>query len=85
MSLIKKETLIGLCCAAALLNLSKSTILQRKCGTENLTHVRRGTRVSLILEEVIQLKAEWISESLPQSRRDKANNQTGRGKIRLVS
>ena len=64
MSLIKKQTLINLCCAAVLLDLSESTIRQKKCGTENLTHLRRGTgkrqRISLILEEVVALKAEWI-------------------------
>lgn len=64
MSLLKKQTLIGLCCAAALLDLDESTIRKGLCGTDVLTQVRRGSgkrqRVSLVLEEVIALKAEQI-------------------------
>jgi len=64
----QKETLIGLCCAATLLDLDESTVRQKKCGTENLTHIRRGTgkrqRVSLILEEVIALKSSLIEEAM---------------------
>ena len=67
MSLIKKQTLIGLCCAARLLDLDESTIRKGLCGTDLLTRVRRGSgkrqRVSLILEEVIALKAEQIESS----------------------
>lgn len=62
MGLASKQTLIGVCCAAVLLDVSESTIRRRLCGTENLTHVPKGnsSRISLILEEVIALKAEWI-------------------------
>lgn len=79
MSLIRKQTLIGLCCAAALLDLDESTIRKGKCGTDSLTQVRKGSgkrqRVSLILEEVIALKAEWIAKA-----------QTGVGKkLKLVA
>lgn len=67
MPLIKSRTLINLCCAAVLLNLDESSIRKGLCGTENLTLIRRGTgkrqRISLILEEVIELKAEWIAEA----------------------
>lgn len=58
------KTLIGLCCAATLLDLDQSTIRKGLCGTDVLSQVRRGNgsrqRVSLILEEVVALKAEWI-------------------------
>ncbi|HEX8289784.1 MAG TPA: hypothetical protein VF556_17515 [Pyrinomonadaceae bacterium] len=86
MSLIKRQTLIGLCCAAQLLNLDESTIRQKKCGTENLTHVRCGSgkrqRISLILEEVIALKAEWIAAELGKS---SSSRTSGPGKFRLVA
>lgn len=88
MSLIKRQTLIGLCCAARLLDLDESTIRQKKCGTEDLTHIRRGSgkrqRISLILEEVIALKAEWINEEL-EKKYPASNNRSGAGKIRLVA
>ena len=63
MSLLKKQTLIGVCCAATLLDVSESAIRKRLCGTEGLTHVPKGNsaRFSLILEEVIQLKSDWIN------------------------
>jgi hypothetical protein len=68
MSLIKRKTLIGLCCAAALLDLDESTIRKGGCGTEGLTQIRRGTgkrqRISLILEEVIELRAAAIDAAL---------------------
>lgn len=64
MSLIKKQTLINACCAARILDLNVSTLRKGEAGTENLTQVRRGSgkrqRISFILEEVIQLKTEWI-------------------------
>lgn len=63
MSLIK-QTLIAPCCAGMLLDLDESTLRKGKAGTENLTQIRRGNgkrqRVSFILEEVLQLKSEWI-------------------------
>ncbi len=65
MSLINKQTLIAPCCAGSLLDLHESTLRKGQAGTENLTQVRRGAgkrqRVSFILEEVLQLKSEWIS------------------------
>jgi len=64
MSLIKKKTLIGLCCASALLDLDESTIRKGLCGTEELTLVPRGKRISAILEEVIELRAKWIDEAI---------------------
>lgn len=67
MSLIRKksQTLIPVCCASILLDLSESALLKGIAGTENLTQVRRGNgvkrqRISFILEEVIALKTEWI-------------------------
>ncbi len=64
MSLIRKQTLIPPCCAGTLLDLDESTLRKGEAGTESLTQVRRGNgkrqRVSFILEEVIQLRAEWI-------------------------
>jgi hypothetical protein len=84
MSLIRRQTLIGLCCAAVLLDLDESTIRQGKCGTEGLTLVRRGKgrrqRVSLILEEVVALKAEWIEQA--RRANQGANKRTG---IRLAA
>jgi hypothetical protein len=86
MSLIRqKQTLIGLCCAAALLDLNESTIRQGKCGTEGLSQIRRGTgkrqRISLVLEEVIALKAEWIEE---EQRKQQRRVFQPRQKIHLV-
>jgi hypothetical protein len=47
-----------------ILDLDESTLRKGQAGTESLTQVRRGhgkrQRVSFILEEVLQLKAEWI-------------------------
>lgn len=69
MSLIrrKSQTLIGVCCASVLLDCSESALLKGIAGTESLTQVRRGTgkrqRVSFILEEVIQLKTDWIESA----------------------
>jgi len=66
MSLIRKNrhTLIAPCCAARLLDLDESTLRKGLAGTENLTQVRRGSgrrqRISFILEEIIELKSEWI-------------------------
>jgi hypothetical protein len=62
MSLIRRQsqTLIGLCCASVLLDLDESTIRKGLCGTAGLTQVPKGRRISLILEEVIELKTSWI-------------------------
>ncbi len=64
MSLIKKQTLIPPCCAGTILDLDESTVRKGQGGTENLTQVRSGhgkrQRVHFILEEVLQLKSEWI-------------------------
>lgn len=73
MSLIRKQTLINLCCAARMLDLDESTLRKGQAGTSGLTQVRRGNgrrqRVSLILEEVISLKIEWIETAQkPKSR-----------------
>ncbi len=81
MSLIKRksQTLIAPCCAGMILDLDESTLRKGQAGTENLTQVRRGNgkrqRVSFILEEVLQLKAEWIE----------AAQKTTRKFLRLVS
>jgi hypothetical protein len=86
MSLIRKQTLIGLCCASALLDLDESTIRQGKCGTDALTLIRRGTgrrqRVSLILEEVIALRAEWIEAEMKKRTVRSGERKT---KLQLVS
>lgn len=67
MSLINKQTLISSCCASVLLDLSESSLRKGVAGTETLTQVRRGNgkrqRISFILEEVVELKGEWIQES----------------------
>jgi hypothetical protein len=64
MSLMKRQTLISPCCAAAILNLDESSLRKGCAGTESLTQVRRGNgkrqRISFILEEVIALQSEWI-------------------------
>lgn len=69
MSLINKQTLIAPCCAGMLLDLDESTLRKGKAGTESLTQIRRGSgkrqRVSFILEEVLQLKSEWIEAARP--------------------
>ena len=87
MSLIKKKTLVGLCCASVLLDLDESTIRQQKCGTEGLTLIRRGTgkrqRISLILEEIIALRAEWIEAEMKKRRI--TDHGRGAGKLQLVS
>lgn len=71
MGMTNKKTLIPFCCAATLLDLSESTVRKRLCGTENLTHVQKGNskRFSLILEEVILLKSEWIESSLAKTKK----------------
>lgn len=75
MSLIKRksQTLIASCCAGMILDLDESTLRKGQAGTENLTQVRRGNgkrqRVSFILEEVLQLKTEWIEAAQKPSRR----------------
>jgi hypothetical protein len=63
MSLIKHETLIKVCCASQLLNLSESALLKGLAGTAILTRVPQGKRISFILEEIIEYKAELISAS----------------------
>ena len=72
MSLINKQTLIAPCCAGTLLDLDESTLRKGKAGTESLTQIRRGNgkrqRVSFILEEVLQLKSDWI-EAARKSRK----------------
>ncbi len=73
MSLIRKQTLVNLCCAARMLDLDESTLRKGQAGTESLTQVRRGNgrrqRVSFILEEVVELKIEWIEAARkPKSR-----------------
>ena len=86
MSLIKKKTLIGLCCAAALLDLDESTIRKGLCGTDGLTIVRRGTgkrqRVSMILEEIVELRAIWIEAEI--SKRQVSDRRGGGKLIQLV-
>lgn len=75
MSLIRKksQTLIPVCCASILLDLSESALLKRVAGTENLTQVRRGNgkrqRVSFVLEEIIELKTEWIEAAQKPNKR----------------
>lgn len=70
MSLLNRQTLIAPCCAGALLDLHESTLRKGQAGTENLTQVRRGSgkrqRISFILEEVLQLKSEWIEAAQRQ-------------------
>ena len=81
MSLIRKksQTLIPVCCASILLELSESALLKGIAGTETLTRVRRGhgkrQRLSFILEEIILLKIEWIE----------AAQKPNRSVLRLVS
>lgn len=65
MSLIHCETLINPCCAAQLLNISKSSLMKGINATHELTRVPKGdgekrTRVSFVLEEVLLLKARQI-------------------------
>ena len=75
MSLIKRKsnTLIAPCCAGTILDLDESTLRKGQAGTENLTQVRRGDgkrqRVSFILEEVLQLKTEWIEAAQKPARK----------------
>ncbi len=83
MSLIKRKTLISVCCAAVLLDCSESSLLKGCAGTESLTQVRRGNgekrqRVSFILEEVILLKAEWIEQATKEESKRK------KSELRLV-
>ncbi len=69
MSLLKRksQTLIPPCCAATLLDLDESTLRKALAGTESLTQVRRGygkrQRISFILEEILDLKVEWIESA----------------------
>lgn len=76
---MKKQILIAPCCAARMLDLDESSLRKGCAGTENLTKVRRGhgkrQRISFILEEIIELKIEWI-----EAARAKQNRQ-----MRLVS
>lgn len=77
MSLLKKksQTLIPPCCAATLLDLDESSLRKGCAGTEGLTQVRRGygkrQRISFILEEILDLKAEWTEEAQKKNRRFK--------------
>lgn len=74
MSLINKKTLIAPCCAGMILDLDESTLRKGQAGTESLTQVRRGhgkrQRVSFILEEVLQLKSEWIEAAQGKNRKN---------------
>lgn len=80
MSLIRKQTIIGLCCASHLLNVDESTIRKGLLGTDALTLMRLGNgkrqKINLILEEVIDLKAKWISD---------AQKKGSKGKLTLVA
>jgi hypothetical protein len=75
MSLLRKksQTLIPPCCAATLLDLDESTVRKGQAGTESLTQVRRGNgkrqRISFILEEILDLKAEWIETAQKKKQR----------------
>lgn len=75
MSLLKKksQTLIPPCCAATLLDLDESSLRKGCAGTEGLTQVRRGNgkrqRISFILEEILDLKTEWIEAAQARSSR----------------
>ena len=73
MSLIKRQTLIAPCCAATILDLDESSLRKGCAGTESLTKVRRGTgkrqRISYILEEIIELKTEWIEAARAKQNR----------------
>ena len=64
MSLINRQTLIAPCCAGTLLDLNESTLRKGKGGTESLTRIPSGygkrQRIHFILEEVLELKSEWI-------------------------
>ena len=77
MSLLKKksQTLIAPCCAATLLDLDESSLRKGCAGTEGLTQVRRGhgkrQRISFILEEILDLKTEWIEEAQKKNQRFK--------------
>lgn len=70
---MKKQTLIAPCCAATILDLDESSLRKGCAGTENLTKVRRGNgkrqRISYILEEILDLKAEWIEAAQAKSNR----------------
>lgn len=76
---MKKQTLIAPCCAATILDLDESSLRKGCAGTENLTKVRRGNgkrqRISYILEEILDLKAEWI---------ETAQRRKPKSQIRLV-
>lgn len=57
------DDLIPLSKAAAMLGLDPSTIRQRKADTENLTIVRQGKNLFLILGEVLAHRAKKIAEA----------------------
>ena len=95
MSLIRKKTtenktLINLCCAARLLNLDESTVRKGLCGTDVLTQIdvskpfAKKRRISLILEEVIELKTKWIESSRAEVRKESRSFEPERNKLRLV-
>ena len=69
----KSQTLIPPCCAATVLDLDESTLRKGLAGTEGLTQVRRGNgkrqRISFILEEIVDLKIEWIEAAQQKSSR----------------
>lgn len=81
MSLIRNKQFIPLCCAATILDLDESTIRLKKCGTENLTHIRRGKgkrqRISLIHEEVVALRTRWIEDALKKQNKLSGNSRDG--------
>ncbi|MCD9186757.1 MAG: hypothetical protein LUM44_10005 [Pyrinomonadaceae bacterium] len=84
MPLIKKKTLIGLCCAATLLDLDESTIRKGLCGTEGLTLVPKGRRISAILEEVVELRAKWIDDAIAKQARTLKPTKTEK-RLKLVA
>jgi len=69
----KSQTLIPPCCAATLLDLDESSLRKGCAGTEGLTQVRRGNgkrqRISFILEEILDLKTEWIEAAQTKQNR----------------
>lgn len=63
-----KERFISLREASDRLGITDTSIRQRKCGTEKLTHVRPGgaKRVLLVESEVDQLVDDWIRRARSQ-------------------
>ena len=52
------QTRISLCCAATFLNVSVSSVREKRAGTENLVHIELGShgkRKSVLLEQVVNL------------------------------